>query len=840
MLRTPIKDQEQENKEIRDSEYESGQENLEVSPYTQLGRHLYSKYQTWKDARQAKENQWMNDLHAANSRYTSQELSVIQAKGPFACTTYVGVTRYKVTSAIAKLYSLIFPGPNKKNWSISPTPVPEIVNLEDKNIMKYIPPEALEELQKIMDSGKPIPEDAMEEMQKMVKTAIQNEAEKANTGMEKKIEDLLMEAKYAKLFKNALHELVTFGTGAVKTATLDIKIVEKWGKKEETAIDPKTGEETVTESWGLQRTEKSDPGIRFVSIFYLYPDPDAETIESATGVFERHRMTRKELRDMKDYREFDSEVIERVIKNNQNGNYTKEWYETFIDNITDRYTSAHGDNMDRYEVLEYWGYVDGDMLYQSGMDIPEDMRGIEYQANIWTVDQEIICTKFNKLEPSYIPYALFPYEKVTGTIWGDGVPKKMEQSAKLMNSMFRSLMDNVGQSALPQVEINVDLIHESQLLSVLKMKGLEPGKIWFRSGMDNSEPMIRFSYPRSNVGQFLRVIEMLRRIIDEESNIPAITQGESVWKGSDMTSTASGMSMMLQEATNVSKGVIVNIDDYFITVLITSLYNWLMKWSEDDDIKGDMNVRALGTASYVAKEARARNIMSFYNLTNNPKDATLTKRTEILREIAIALDIDPERVVLTDDEIKALTENPMQKEMQDMELSTAKGELEKLMAEVEKLMAEAGKIQGETATGVREGGGPEEEAEVVSGPGSELSRMEIEDKAAHTAIKMNEAQLVQEKITTERSNRTNAEMERKVKMLAEFQNKRNAEKRSTVSPVPASEEKEKKGKEKSQNINVGVSIDGKAARVAVYDDDGKIVGARDAKEGELEQKESNK
>jgi hypothetical protein len=69
-----------------------------------------------------------------------------------------------------------------------------------------------------------------------------------------------------------------------------------------------------------------------------------------------------------------------------------------------------------------------------------------------------------------------------------------------------------------------------------------------------------------------------------------------------------------------------------------------MQFDFDPDIKGDLEVSAKGTESLMANEVRSQRLMQFLQISANPALAPFAKMPYILREIAKSMDLDPDKV----------------------------------------------------------------------------------------------------------------------------------------------------------------------------------------------------
>lgn len=116
------------------------------------------------------------------------------------------------------------------------------------------------------------------------------------------------------------------------------------------------------------------------------------------------------------------------------------------------------------------------------------------------------------------------------------------------------------------------------------------------------------------------------------------------------TRTASGMSMLLQNASLNIKTVIRNLDDFLFKPLGEAYYRWNMQFNEDVRIKGDLEIKATGSTSLQAKEVRSTRLNSFLQMAANPALAPLIKLPTVLKEFAITMDIDPDEILNSPEE----------------------------------------------------------------------------------------------------------------------------------------------------------------------------------------------
>jgi hypothetical protein len=174
-----------------------------------------------------------------------------------------------------------------------------------------------------------------------------------------------------------------------------------------------------------------------------------------------------------------------------------------------------------------------------------------------------------------------------------------------------------------------------------------PGKIFRRQSGPPGQAI--FSQKFQNVtAENMAMFDRAMQLSDVATGIPSILHGQTGVTGTGRTS--SGLSMIMGAATISIKTVVRNFDDYLLAPLGKSLFSWNMQFDFDPDIKGDLDVLARGTEGLLKSEVRQQRLMSFLQVVSNPALAPFAKFPYIIREIAKAMDLDPDLVTNNVDE----------------------------------------------------------------------------------------------------------------------------------------------------------------------------------------------
>ena len=444
-------------------------------------------------------------------------------------------------------------------------------------------------------------------------------AQKAALGMEKQIHDQLLDTSAVNVLRSAIFESSLLGTGVVKGPFNFYKRVHKWERDEQ-------GERVYSPY------EKIVPRLEHVPIWDFHPDPSAISIEDCEYVIQRHRMNRQQLRGLISHPHFVKQAIEEVLS--KGPNYEDKYYEDTI--REDESESYYQEG--RYEVLEYWGVLDSEFAIEAGLDLGYDMNLMDQvQVNAWICGQEVLRCVLNPFTPARIPYQVFPYEINPYQIWGVGVAENMEDAQMLMNGHVRMAIDNLALAGNLVFDVDEASLVPGQNMDIF------PGKIFRRQSGVTGTSINGLKFPNT-APENIQMYQISRQLADEETGLPSIMHGQTGVAGTGRT--ASGLSMLLGGASLSLKTVIKNIDDQLLKPLGEAYFQWNMQFNEDSpDIEGDLEIKPRGVAAVMQKEVRSQRLTTLLQTVSNPMLAPFIKIPNLVRELAIAQDIDPDSLV---------------------------------------------------------------------------------------------------------------------------------------------------------------------------------------------------
>jgi len=413
-------------------------------------------------------------------------------------------------------------------------------------------------------------------------------------------------------------EACLLGSGVMKGVMSEFKTQHKW-------VD------------GVYTPEQRKyPKINSVSLWDLYIDPNAHHIEEAEWVIERHRMNSKQIRELLGRKDFRQEAVKRAIANGPN--YTKQRFENEVDE-----EESIANNSRRYEVLEYWGYVEKEEALAAGLEVTEEIT----QVNLWLCGDEIIRLVSNPFLPQRIPYFMFDYENDAYNLYGTGVPQTMEDAQRMMNGFARLAVDNLALAGNMVFDVDETMLVPGQSMEIF------PGKTFRRQGGQPGSAVTAIKFP-STANENLQMMDHWRRQADEATGIPSVSHGQTGVTGVGRTS--SGLNMILENASLSIKTTIRNIDDDLLQPLGKMLFYWNQQFNSANLPDGDFDCVATGIRSYTKQEVKVQRLQTLLQLVQNPALAPMVKLPYIVRELVKGMDMDPEEVINDLDEARLYAE----------------------------------------------------------------------------------------------------------------------------------------------------------------------------------------
>lgn len=594
-----------------------------------LGIAAYMR-ECWDAARMAKmpiEHEMLRALRQRNGEYEADKLKQIQDSG--GSEVYMMITEVKCRAAESWLRDILL-DTGTPPWDLEPTPIPDLSPSQLSEIQNAYADEVMKLVQL---SGQAPSKMDMLQLREMVaqdyRFKLLQEAQTRVDKMKLKIGDQFAQGGWEQAFNDFITDLVTFPCAFLKGPIVTRKRILGWATDEfgRTVVAPK---------------EVLAPEYRRVDPFRMYPEPGIRDIADGY-LFEHHRLSRMDLADLIGVPGYDDDAIRKVLEIGNGMSWISEDVE-LTKNEEERKYYSYMRPTEMYDALEFWGKVSGKMLREWGMseeEVPDQAK--EYDANVWIVGNYVIKAVLNYDPLGEKPYAKTSFIKSPGAFWGKGIPKIIEDLQNVCNAAARALVNNMGISSGPQVEVNVERLPPNEDITQIY-----PWKIWqtINDPVGSSAPAVRFNQPASNASELMAVYEKFSRLADDHSGIPAYVYGDLNVQGAGRTS--SGLSMLMGAAGKAIRQVIMHIDADIVKPVVHRQFVYNMRYDEDESIKGDVQVLPRGAINLAVKETTNVRRIEFLTATANPVDMEIMGkdgRAAIIREIAKGLQMPADDIV---------------------------------------------------------------------------------------------------------------------------------------------------------------------------------------------------
>jgi len=592
-----------------------------------LASHVRECWDAAKRAKKPIENIMLKGLRQRNGEYESDKKAQIQAQG--GSDIYMMITEVKCRAAESWLRDILL-DTGTPPWDLQPTPIPDLTPDHTAELQQAL---AAEVVRLVETEGQAPTPDKMAQLKEMIsqdyRFKLLQAADDRAKRMKLKISDQFAQGGWAESFNDFVTDLVTYPCAFIKGPIVRRQRKLSYGKDE-------AGNTTV------KADETIAPEFERVDPFRIYPEPGITDVNQGY-LFEHHPLSRTELADLIGVPSYDDDAIRKVLETGNGQSWINEDVELQKDEEERKFHSFDRPT-EVYDALEYWGKVSGKMLREWGMeeeDVPDEAK--EYDTCVWMVGNYVIKAVLNYDPLGEKPYAKTSFIKHPGAFWGKGIPEIIEDLQGVCNAAARALINNMGISSGPQVEVNLERIPPNEDITQM-----HPWKIWqvTNDPLGSSSPAVKFTQPDDNANTLMGVYDRFAKLADDHSGIPSYLQGDINVKGAGRT--ASGLSMLMGSAGKGIRQVVMHIDSDVIKPIVHRQFVYNMRYDEDESIKGDVEILPRGAINLAVKETVNVRRIEFLNATANEIDMGIVGqegRAAILREVAKSLQMPVDEIV---------------------------------------------------------------------------------------------------------------------------------------------------------------------------------------------------
>jgi hypothetical protein len=431
----------------------------------------------------------------------------------------------------------------------------------------------------------------------------------------------------------------------------------------------------------------------FLPVWDYYPDMSAKTLRSGDGYFIRKVMGRGDVRKLANRPDFFANQVRSYLSQNTRGNYQPKDFEQQLKtlgakiNVTETGKQPHG----KYEIIIWKGPVSGAKLAELGVEIADDKKADDIEAEVWMIDQYVIKADMNtwrKLGCDVQTVHTFVFDEDDTSPIGNGLPNVMRDSQMSICAATRMALDNASVVCGPILEMNTSLLRPGQ-----EQKPICAYQTFERDDTDLTAqfPAVREIKIESHLAELEALVEMFQRFADQETFIGPATGGDMDKMPSEPARTAAGQSMMKGDAALPFKDIIRNFD-FFTQSVILSLVYFNRKFNPNIVKEGDYDVVARGATSLVAKEVRGMQT-DILAQTLTPDDRDWIDEEAFIRQRLATRDMGGMMLPKEEAMKNRASRLASMDEQHQLELEVMKAELRKTLSEAMKNIAQAVKNQ---------------------------------------------------------------------------------------------------------------------------------------------------
>ncbi len=618
----------------------------------------------------------LSDLRARRGVYSAAQISAMQAANGGMNIVWAPLTEVKCRAASAWIREIVLPA-GEQPWGVEPTPIPDL----PKPIKVAVVNKAVAQAKQAMvemgqATGEIMPPDEFRTLVAEIGEKLRDEAEatlakmarKRATRMERQIADRLAQGEYEQAMDAFVEDFVTYPAAILKGPIYTRHKTLQWG----------AGFKPIVKNEAAPTWERVSP-------FDAYPAPSSKSPQQGDFI-ERMRFRREELYDLKGLPGYQDDQIDAALKDYSNG-HLEGWL----------WTEAERQRLEQetlymwlsppgvIDALNYWGSVPGWKLMMWGVKGIEDETR-DYECNVLLCGRYVLYATLNPHPLGERPYRKACYDEVPGAFWGRSIPDLAATPQQMCNAIACALADNMAMASGPQVWVHADRFADGE-----QTMEMFPWKMWQLKSdpTQGVNPGIGFFQPDDRAQSLMQTYEKWEIRADDATGIPRYTYGNERAGGS--ADTATGLSMLMNNAAKGLRRAIGNIDMNVISPTIEDTFNNEMLYNPDESIKGDNIVVPRGAAAILIRESAQQRRIQFLTLTANPIDSqiiTSRYRAALLRETAAAMELPVDEVVPTDEELAQQMESQAKAQQEQMAM------MQQAEERKDQLKIEAIKVQG--------------------------------------------------------------------------------------------------------------------------------------------------
>jgi len=447
----------------------------------------------------------------------------------------------------------------------------------------------------------------------------------------------------------------------------EIVIEEKTVMSPDTQPIPGSGMAAI----GVQEKKQFMVAINPINPRNFLIDPNATTVETSLGVAIEEYMS-----------------YYTIIQGMEKGIYRKV-------NVVPGYGSTRLEETqepvpsrsDKLQVIRYYGLVPRDML--EGLEasettvelFPEESVADHYsdmvEAVVVIADNQYLL----KAEPSpYMmkdrPIVSYQADSMPGRFWGRGTAEKGYNMQKAIDAQIRSHLDSLALTTAPMMAMDATRLPRGAKYEV------RPGKNLLVNGNPN-EIMMPFKFGTTDPANFATAQNFQQMLLAATGTLDSSSMPGQVAGGE---ASGAGMSMALSGLMKKNKRALINFQEDFLIPFIRKAAWRFMQFDPERYPVKDFKFVPLSTMGMVAREYEQQQLVGLMQTLGPTSPITPVLLQGIIQSSSLS-----NRDTIIGQLQQMSQPDPMQEQVQQLQMATAQATLQKTQAEAALAMANAQK-----------------------------------------------------------------------------------------------------------------------------------------------------
>lgn len=538
---------------------------------------------------------------------------------------FPNITRPYVDAAAAKIGDTLLPT-DDKSWSISPTPIPELIQVAEGNLPAPVQ-------QGMQQMG--LPEETQQQVVQIEANQAMQEIRDAKDRAkkaEKRIEDWHIECQFHAEMRRVIDDACKIGSGVLKGPFPMLKRQQMFAEGM------------------LIVKEEIKPASKRIDPWNFYPAAGCgDSIHNGGYCWERDFLTSKKLDELKSDPSYIQSQIDLCLDEGPKkaGSVRK---------TTD---GRDIDDKNLYEVWYFHGMAERSDLEAAGVEVPEEVKFIP--AIVTFVNDRVVKAALSPLETGELPYDVFPYQRKVGMPWGTGVSRQIRTPQEMVTAGVRTMLTNAGRAAGPM------MVFKSNVVPADGTNDITPWKVYYASDDDSTDDarklisLIQFPDLQSSL---MNIVQFGMKLAEDVTGLPMLLQGQV----GGAPETLGGQQLALNNASGVLRRIARTVDDTITEPHIRRYYAWLLQYGEDEE-KGEFVIDARGSTALVERELYKSELTQLLQASLNPAFELSPKK--IMAETLRINKRSPEDLQLDPEEKQALAQKQQGQQPQNPALQVA-------------------------------------------------------------------------------------------------------------------------------------------------------------------------